>query len=173
MVIASTLHVDIVISAKLLYLHTHIYIQIYILLIFTGPSIQLEVTCRHPCRAAVGCVLMASSTYLEVITPGVTQTGYSMFVIFEPISKSTLFFKMVATFEHQTLRHAINVDHLSELLFSLLCITDLPTTPESCQPRLGGNERSQRTPSILKGQAGVLGSEEQVQALFFLGFDVQ
>lgn len=103
---------------------------------------------------------MESSTYLEVITPGVTQTGYSMFVIFKSISNNSLLFKMVTAFEHQTLRHSFNAAHLSELLFSLLHITDLPTTPESCQPRLGGNEGSQRTPSILKGQAGVLASEE-------------
>lgn len=49
------------------------------------------------------------------------------------------------------------------VLCSPLHSADLPSTTESSQSHLGGNAGPQRTPSILKRQARVLGSEEQVK----------
>lgn len=64
---------------------------------FTGQSMWPEVTYKHPCRAAVGCVLMESSTYLEVITPGETQTGYSLCVTSNKFLNISCYFQTIAS----------------------------------------------------------------------------
>lgn len=98
---------------------------------------------------------MESSTYLEVITPGVTQTRYSMIAnILKPISKHSVILNSQAFLKASGLeacQPAIHADHHSEILYILLRFTDLQTIPESFQPQLGGNWGSQRSPSILKG----------------------
>lgn len=116
---------------------------------FTGQSMQPEVICKRPGRAAVGCVLMESSTYLEVITPEGTLTGYSLCVTL--VNVLCHFVLNQKTLEQISL--------LSEIMFQNSCILccalqiyclplrapvlvweemrDLKGPPPSCKDKLG------------------------------------
>lgn len=49
-----------------------------------------------------------------------------------------------------------------DFFFKFCAVTDLSPALESTQPRVGGNDKSGRTSSILQGQVRMLGSQKQV-----------